>query len=149
MREFDVGLIHHSIAHSGINLDVSQKFLHLLHGHALVYAEFLAKGYAHCGSHLDAGLDFRVCDVPENLSGVVHLGEGAHGADCHALAAEYAVGVDEVLSECGSYHSREASVNGTDGAYALVLVADGLAAAAHDTFVGVTVDGRRKLDGVL
>jgi len=35
--EFDVGLVHHCVAHSGVNLDMAQEFLHLLHGHSFVY----------------------------------------------------------------------------------------------------------------
>lgn len=36
MREFDVGLVHHSIAHGGVYLDMPQELLHLFYGHPFV-----------------------------------------------------------------------------------------------------------------
>ena len=36
MREFDIGLIHHSITHGGINLYMTEQFLHLLHRHPFI-----------------------------------------------------------------------------------------------------------------
>ena len=80
---------------------------------------------------------------------MVNLGEGAHRADCDALAAEDAVGVDQILTECGGNHCGESAVNSADSTYGLVLVAYSLATTAHDALVLVAYDRRRKGNGVI
>ena len=103
--------------------------------------ELLSEGYADCRGNLYHGNLVGVVEVVDETAGMVGLGEGTNGAYRNALAAEYAVGVEQVAVErCGD-HCGEAAVNCADCTYALVIVAYRLATAAHDALAHVADDG--------
>ena len=123
-----------------------------LAGHAGAdgHAELFAQSHADSGSGLHDHDLLRIVDGGPDLVGVVLFLQGADGAGVDALAAEDAVGLQDVLVEGGSDLGLEAALNRTDGADLLHLTAGSQAAAAQDALVGIAHDGGREgVQGVL
>ena len=107
---------------------------------ARLEAELLADRDADRGRGLDDDRLLRVVDRGHDLLGVADAHDGPDGADVDALAAEGAGAVRERDHRGGADLGGEAAAVAGERADGLHLVADGLAAAAHDALAQVAHD---------
>ena len=115
-------------------------------GFARLESEFLADGDANRRGGLDDDGLGGVVEGRPDLLDVGDADDGADRADVDALAAEGAGAVGQRNHRGRADLGGETAAVAGEGADGLDLVADGLAAAAHDALVEVAHDGRGLVD---